>query len=134
MICDCPKCGKAYDHDGFYEHRVKTVYYCTCEAIFDADHKLYAKEEIDWTDLRGPGCSRPPDVGGLFIKASRIKSQITSANYEENLIELERLINLEPKPGTVEAAQKNALKRFFSYLSNTSANVASRYIRPKHKD
>jgi len=75
----CPTCGKSYDYDGFYEHRLATLYYCTCGAIFDTNKKLYAHDQIDW-------CEFHPDdmVGGLFINAKRIidkgeiKSELTN--------------------------------------------------------
>lgn len=65
MIDECPNCQKPYDHDGFYEHRTETLYYCACQAVFDSDHKLYSKEQIDMEGLT--------NQGGLFIKASRRK-------------------------------------------------------------
>lgn len=72
---------------------------------------------------------------GLFIKASRLKLQINNSNYESNLIELERLMTLNPEPGTLEDAKLASLaeallkyeqKRFKRFFAST-------YIKGKSK-
>jgi hypothetical protein len=131
MIDECPHCHKAYDHDGFYEHRTETLYFCTCQAIFDSDHKLYSKEQIDMEGLT--------NQGGLFIKASRRKIQEGKPS-KKNASAIDVLFTATVKITEIAKEEKDPnrqrrLRLIGEYMAKALAQIAPSYsLLNKEKD